>query len=51
MSSAGTRAVPWLRYQEYTPPYADLLDNPDGISPTGPGGGFTADGRAASLAR
>ncbi|HEY2731149.1 MAG TPA: cytochrome c peroxidase [Polyangia bacterium] len=46
----GTRAVPSLRYKEYTPPYADLLDNPDGISAPGPGGGFTWDGRASSLA-
>jgi cytochrome c peroxidase len=51
MGAFGTRAVPSLRYQEFTPPYADLLDNPDGISPPGPGGGFTADGRAANLAR
>ena len=35
---------------EYTPPYADLLDNPDGISAPGPGGGFTRDGRASTLA-
>ncbi|MES2264897.1 MAG: cytochrome c peroxidase [Pseudomonadota bacterium] len=46
----GVRAVPSLRYQEYTPPYADLLDNPDGISTPGPGGGYTQDGRAATLA-
>ncbi len=50
LSDAGTRAVPSLRYQEYTPPYADLLDNPDGISQPGPGGGLTWDGRAATLA-
>jgi cytochrome c peroxidase len=48
--SVGTRAVPSLRYKEATPPYADLLDNPDGISTPGPGGGFTQDGRAATLA-
>jgi cytochrome c peroxidase len=36
--------------QEYTPPYADMLDNPDGISTPGPGGGYTQDGRAATLA-
>lgn len=46
----GTRAVPSLRYKDATPPYADLLDNPDGISAPGPGGGFTWDGRAATLA-
>jgi cytochrome c peroxidase len=50
MTTAGVRAVPSLRYQEYTPPYADLLDNPDGISTPGPGGGYTSDGRAATLA-
>jgi cytochrome c peroxidase len=50
MTDAGTRAVPSLRYVEYTPPYADLLDNPDGISTPGPGGGLTWDGRAATLA-
>jgi len=47
---AGARAVPSLRYKEYTPPYADLLDNPDGMSAPGPGGGFTWDGRANTLA-
>lgn len=46
----GTRAVPSLRYKDATPPYADLLDNPDGISAPGPGGGYTWDGRAATLA-
>jgi cytochrome c peroxidase len=48
--ATGLRAVPSLRYKEYTPPYADLLDNPDGISVPGPGGGFTWDGRASTLA-
>jgi cytochrome c peroxidase len=50
LSERGTRAVPSLRYIEYTPPYSDLLDNPDGISKPGPGGGLTLDGRAATLA-
>lgn len=50
MSKLGTRAVPSLNYTEATPPYADLLDNPDGISTPGPGGGFTQDGRAPTLA-
>ncbi|KQU88773.1 cytochrome C peroxidase [Variovorax sp. Root318D1] len=50
MDLAGLRAVPSLRYKDVTPPYADLLDNPDGISVPGPGGGFTADGRADTLA-
>jgi cytochrome c peroxidase len=48
--SPGTRAVPSLRYKEYTPAYADLLDNPDGQSAPGPGGGFAWDGRANTLA-
>ncbi|HEX3757440.1 MAG TPA: cytochrome c peroxidase [Kofleriaceae bacterium] len=47
--SSGVRAVPSLRYKEFTPGYADLLDNADGFSPPGPGGGFTWDGRADSL--
>jgi cytochrome c peroxidase len=50
LSDHGTRAVPSLRYSEYTPPYSDLLDNPDGISKPGPGGGLTLDGRAPTLA-
>ncbi|MEI9937370.1 MAG: cytochrome c peroxidase [Pseudomonadota bacterium] len=50
MNQSGTRAAPSLRYKEYTPPFADLLDNPDGVSAPGPGGGFTWDGRAATLA-
>src|SRR5260221_1572781 len=50
LSDAGTRAVPSLRYQEFTPPYEDMLDNPDGISTPGPGGGYTQDGRASTLA-
>jgi cytochrome c peroxidase len=49
-ATPGLRAVPSLRYKEYTPAYADLLDNPDGFSEPGPGGGFTWDGRADSLA-
>ena len=48
--SPGLRAVPSLRYKEYTPAYADLLDNPDGFSDPAPGGGFAWDGRADSLA-
>jgi cytochrome c peroxidase len=50
LDQAGLRAVPSLRYKDITPPYADLLDNPDGISVPGPGGGFTWDGRADTLA-
>ncbi|HVV48815.1 MAG TPA: cytochrome c peroxidase [Polyangia bacterium] len=48
---AGLRAVPSLRYKEATPAYADLLDNPDGVSAPGPGGGFAWDGRADTLAQ
>jgi len=48
--SSGTRAVPTLTYKDFTPPYSDLLDNPDGISAPGSGGGFTQDGRAPTLA-
>ncbi|WP_445286782.1 cytochrome-c peroxidase [Variovorax atrisoli] len=50
MDKAGLRAVPSLRYKDITPAYADLLDNPDGISVPGPGGGFAWDGRADTLA-
>jgi cytochrome c peroxidase len=46
LASGGLRAVPSLRYKDQTPPYSDVLDNPDGISVPGPGGGFTWDGRA-----
>lgn len=49
-ASPGLRAVPSLRYKEFTTGYADLLDNADGFSPPGPGGGFGWDGRADSLA-
>jgi len=50
LDQPGTRAVPTLTYKNYTPAYADLADNPDGVSPPGPGGGFAWDGRAATLA-
>ncbi len=50
MTAPGTRAVPSLRYKEYTTPYADVAPNPDGVSTPGPGGGFTWDGRADTLA-
>jgi cytochrome c peroxidase len=48
--ASGTRAVPSLRYKEFTPAWSDLLDNPDGVSAPGPGGGFAWDGRADTLA-
>ena len=50
LKDPGVRAVPSLRYKEYMPAYADLLDNPDGVSQPGPGGGYTQDGRAPTLA-
>ncbi|MCS0656720.1 cytochrome-c peroxidase [Massilia terrae] len=50
LAAQGQRAAPSLRYIQDTPAYADQLDNPDGISAPGPGGGFTWDGRARSLA-
>jgi cytochrome c peroxidase len=49
-NTPGVRAVPSLRYKEFTPAYADLADNPDGVTPPGPGGGFTWDGRVSTLA-
>jgi cytochrome c peroxidase len=49
LTNSGVRTVPSLRYKEITPAYADLLDNPDGISQPGPGGGFTWDGRVDTL--
>jgi len=48
-ASPGLRAVPSIRYKEFTPGYADQLDNPDGFSLPGPGGGLAWDGRANSL--
>src|SRR5262249_51866329 len=46
----GFRAVPSLKYKEYTPAYADDGLNPDGVSANGPIGGLTWDGHANSLA-
>jgi cytochrome c peroxidase len=48
--SSGERAVPSLRYKDMTPPYSDVLDNPDGLTLKAPGGGLMLDGRAATLA-
>ncbi|WP_420997802.1 cytochrome-c peroxidase [Cupriavidus sp. 30B13] len=50
LKQAGTRAVPTLMYKDYTKPYSDTYENPDMISPPGPGGGFAWDGRADTLA-
>jgi cytochrome c peroxidase len=46
----GFRAVPTLTYKQLTPPYADDAENPDGVSANAPGGGYTWDGRANTLA-
>ena len=46
----GTRAVPTLMYKEYTNAYSDTFENPDMVSPPGPGGGLTWDGRANTIA-
>jgi len=50
LTTPGFRAVPSLEYKEFTPAYADDAANPDGVSANAPGGGFTWDGRANSLA-
>lgn len=51
LTSPGVRAVPTLTYKEYIPPYDDNAPNPDGVSTSAPGGGFTWDGRADTLAQ
>jgi cytochrome c peroxidase len=51
LTSPGVRAVPTLTYKFYIPPYNDNAANPDGISTNSPGGGFTWDGRADTLAQ
>jgi cytochrome c peroxidase len=50
LQTPGFRAVPTLTYKEFTPAYSDNADNPDGVSANAPGGGFTWDGRANTLA-
>ena len=50
LSTPGFRAVPTLTYKEYTPAYSDDATNPDGVSVNAPGGGFTWDGHANTLA-
>ena len=42
--------MPTLTYKEFTPAYSNDADNPDGVSANAPGGGFTWDGRANTLA-
>ena len=51
LTTPGFRAVPTLTYKQYTPPYDDNAANPDGVSTNAPGGGFTWDGRADTLAQ
>lgn len=51
LKAPGTRAVPSLRYKSYTRAYSDRYENPDHVSPPAPGGGFTWDGRADTLAQ
>jgi cytochrome c peroxidase len=51
LATPGLRAVPTLTYKQYTPPYDDNAANPDGVSTNAPGGGFTWDGRADTLAQ
>ena len=51
LTAPGFRAVPTLTYKEYIPPYNDNATNPDGVSANAPGGGFTWDGRADTLAQ
>lgn len=50
LATPGFRAVPSLAYKYLTPAYADNATNPDGVSANAPGGGFTWDGRANTLA-
>ena len=50
LNKPGARAVPSLRYKYFTPAYSDQLENPDGVSNPGPGGGFMQDGSADTLA-
>jgi cytochrome c peroxidase len=50
LQTPGFRAVPTLTYKEFTPAYSNDADNPDGVSANAPGGGFTWDGRANTLA-
>jgi cytochrome c peroxidase len=51
LTTPGFRAVPTLTYKDLIPPYSDNATNPDGVSVNSPGGGFTWDGRANTLAQ
>ena len=50
LTTPGFRAVPTLTYKDLIPAYADDALNPDNVSANAPGGGFTWDGRANTLA-
>jgi cytochrome c peroxidase len=50
LTTPGVRAVPTLTYKQLIPAYSDNAVNPDGVSTSSPGGGFTWDGRADTLA-
>ena len=51
MNGFGTRAVPSLRYLQFTPCFSRHLPqpDPDGVEDEGPAGGFTRDGSAQTL--
>ena len=51
MNGFGTRAVPSLRYLQFTPRFSRHLPqpDPDGVEDEGPAGGFTRDGSAQTL--
>ena len=51
MDGFGTRAVPSLRYLQFTPRFSRHLPqpDPDGVEDEGPAGGFTRDGAAQTL--
>ncbi|MES2262397.1 MAG: cytochrome c peroxidase [Pseudomonadota bacterium] len=50
LDKAGMRAVPSLRYKLVVPAYSNELVDPDGAGAPAPGGGFSWDGRADTLA-
>lgn len=50
LDRAGMRAVPSLRYKLVVPAYSSELVDPDGAGAPAPGGGFSWDGRADTLA-
>ncbi len=50
LTTPGFRAVPTLTYKELMPAYEDEAPNPDNVTTNAPGGGFTWDGRANTLA-